>query len=109
LLLACCATLGKPFTLSEPLRENIISSHSKMGSSGEGVPRPEMLDQEMGHPAITQPPGQRFRGELDVSLGDRLPSRAWELDTHPGYKISEGGPGLEQASVSLYVKWKGRL
>ena len=41
-----------------------------MGSNGEGVPRPEMLDQEMGHPAITQPPGQKFRGELDVSLGD---------------------------------------
>ena len=68
-----------------------------------------MLDQEMGHPAITQPPGQRIRGELDVSLGDRLPSRAWDLGTHPGYKTSEGGPGLEQASVSLYVKWKGRL
>lgn len=87
LLLACCVTLGKPFTFSEPLRKTSSPSHPQMGSNGEGVPRPEMLDQEMGHPAITQPPGQKFRGELDVSLEDlgilqSLGTRP--KGTHPG-------------------------
>lgn len=56
--------LRKAYTLSEPLRENIISSHPKMGSNREQLPRPELLDQERGHPAVTQPPGQKFRVSL---------------------------------------------
>lgn len=68
-----------------------------------------MLDQEMVFLPITQPPRQKFRGELDVSLGDmglppELGSQAHPLATRP-QRVFLGYSKPQFPSV----KGKGRL